>query len=67
MISRQKARNQFLFLVRLVALVLDMSWTRPGLVPTVLVLGQCTVLMGTQDRLQNVSHRSVMSPSCPAT
>ena len=51
----------------LVALVLDMSWTRPGLVPTVPFLVQCPVFMGTQDRLQNVSHRSVTCPSCPAT
>ena len=51
----------------LVALVLDMSWTCPGLVPTVPVLGQNTVFMGTQDRLQNVSHGSVTCPLCPAT
>ena len=50
----------------LVALVLDMSRTCPGLVPTVPVLGQNTVFMGTQDRLQNVSHGSVTCPSCPA-
>ena len=31
----------------LVALVLDMSRTRPGLVPTVPVLGQCPVFMET--------------------
>ena len=51
----------------LVALVLYMSRTRPGLVPTVLVLGQNTVFMGIQDRLQNVSHGSVTCPLCPAT
>ena len=51
----------------LVALVLDMSRTCPGLVPTVPVLVQNTVFMGTQDRLQNVSHGSVTCPSCPAT
>ena len=51
----------------LVALVLDMSRTCPGLVPTLPVLGQNTVFMGTQDRLQNVSHGSVTCPSCPAT
>ena len=53
--------------LNLVALVLDMSRTRPGLVPTVPFLGQCPVFMGTQDRLQNVSHGSVTCPSCPAT
>ena len=47
----------------LVALVLDMYRTRPGLVPTVPFLGQCPVFMGTQDRLQNVNHRSVTCPS----
>ena len=51
----------------LVALVLYMSRTFPRLVPTVPVLGQNTVFMGTQDRLQNVSHGSVTCPSCPAT
>ena len=51
----------------LVALVLDMYRTHPGLVPTVQFLGQCPVFIGTQDRLQNVSHGSVTCPSCPAT
>ena len=53
--------------IQLVALVLDMSRTCPRLVPTVPVLGQKTVFVGTQDRLQNVSHGSVTCPSCPAT
>ena len=51
----------------LVALVLNMSRTCPGLVPNVPVVGQNNVFMGTQDRLQNVSHGSVTCPSCPAT
>ena len=51
----------------LVALVLDMSRTRTVLVPTVPFLGQCPVFMGTQDRLQIVSHGSVTCPLCPAT
>ena len=51
----------------LVSLVPDISRTCPGLVPTVPVLGKNTVFMGTQDRLQNVSHGSVTCPSCPAT
>ena len=46
----------------LVALVLDMSRTCPGLVLTFPVLGQCPVFMGTQDRLQNVSHGLVTCP-----
>ena len=54
-------------IIILVALVLDMSRTCPGLVPTVPFFGKNTVFMGTQDRLQNVSHRSVTCPSCPAT
>ena len=51
----------------LVALVLVMSRTRPGLVPTVPVLGQCSVYMRTQDRLQNGNHGSITCPSCPET
>ena len=51
----------------LVAIVLDMSRKRPGLVPTFPFLGQCPVFMGTQERLQNISHGSVTCPLCPAT
>ena len=51
----------------LVALVLDMSRTRPGLIPTVPFFGQCPIFMRTQDRLQNVNHGSVTCPLCPAT
>ena len=62
-----KVLIQFYVFFSLVALVLDMSRTCPGLVTTVPVLGQNTVFMGTQDRLQNVSYGSVTCPLCPAT
>ena len=63
--SKHKAMN--LMIIILVALVLDMSRTCPGLVPTVPVFGKNTVFMGTQDRLQNFIHGSFTCPSCPAT
>ena len=63
--SKHKAMN--LMIIILVALVLDMSRTFPGLVYTVQGLGQNTLFIGTQDSLQNVSHGSVTCPSCPAT
>ena len=59
--------NALYDLYYLVSLVLDMLRTCPVLVPTVPVLVQNTVFMGTQDRLQNFSHGSVTCPLCPAT
>ena len=65
--SAPNKRSPPLGVSSLVALVLDMSRTRPGLVPTVLFFGQCPIFMRTQDRLQNVNHVSVTCPLCPAT
>ena len=42
----------YLLYLNLVAIVLDISRTCTGLVPTVPVLGQNTIFMGTQERLQ---------------